>query len=275
VLYSNLTGISPSLNNKIQNIMRTVLILTIVLISGFTFMNAQKTKILFIGNSYTYVNNLPAAVYQLALSLGDTVYYDSYAPGGYRLMNHASDVNCMLKINSEDWDFVVVQAQSQEPSWPPSQVNVEVYPYAQQINDSIKANHTCSETVFFMTWGRKYGDASNCATWPPVCTYSGMQERLMAGYMTMAEMNWATVAPVGLAWNNSMDLDTDSLFDLYSADFSHPSVKGTYLTACVMYGTMFHKSPIGAMWPGGLTQAEAEFLQHVADSTVFSDDYNF
>ena len=160
-------------------------------------------------------------------------------------------LNTLAKISEEDWDFVVIQAQSQEPSWPPSQVVTEVLPYAGILNDSIKSNNACSETVFYMTWGRKYGDTQNCDTWPPVCTFLGMQERLMAGYMAMAELNNSTVAPVGFSWKHSMDNDPDSLINLYSSDNSHPSVSGTYLTACVMYATMFQKSPVGSGYRQG------------------------
>ena len=238
-------------------------------------VTGQTQKILFLGNSYTAVNDLPKVVYNLALSFEDTVYYDSHTPGGYRLMNHAIDATTLAKIREEDWDFVVIQAQSQEPSWPPPQVATEVLPYAATLNDWIKSNNACSETVFYMTWGRKYGDKQNCQAWPPVCTFNGMQERLMTGYYSMAEQNNATLAPVGLAWKQAMDNDPDSLVDLFSGDNSHPSVSGTYLTACVMYATLFRKSPLGAKYFAGLSENDALFLQQVALDVVLNETYNF
>lgn len=246
-----------------------------ILILSINVSFSQVTKVLFLGNSYTAANNLPEKVSKLASSLGDSVYYDSNTPGGYRLMNHVTSPTTLAKISQENWDYVVIQAQSQEPSWPPSQVASEVFPYASILNDSIKSNDFCSETVFYMTWGRKYGDTQNCPTWPPVCTFLGMQERLMAGYMTMAEENSSTVAPVGLAWKHSMNNDPDSLINLYSGDNSHPSLSGTYLTACVMYATMFQKSPIGANYTAGLTEYDAIFLQQIAEVVVLSETYNF
>lgn len=188
-------------------------------------------------------------------------------------MHHAVDATSMSKIKSLNWDFIVLQAQSQEPSWPVSQLDSEVFPYAVQINDSIKANNSCTELVFYMTWGRKFGDASNCAGWPPVCTYKGMQDRLMVGYLTMAEMTQATVSPVGMAWMKSRL--NNSALELYSADYSHPTVAGTYLTACVMYATMFRKSPVGATYISTISQSDAEFLQHIADTVVMHDSYAY
>lgn len=235
----------------------------------------QDKKILFLGNSYTAANNLPMLVSELAKSLGDTVYYDSNTPGGSRLMNHATNTTTLSKINSEDWDFVIIQAQSQEPSLEPGILEEEVFPYAEILNDSIKANNICTETVFYMTWGRKYGDQQNCDEWPPVCNYLGMQERLASGYVLMAENNNATVAPVGLAWKQSMDNDPDSLINLYSGDNSHPSVAGSYLTACVMYATMFQKTPSGSNYYGGLAMDQAIYLQQIASYVVLDEAYGF
>lgn len=251
-----------------------------ILILGFIFVSnsliiGQVKRALFLGNSYTTVNNLPEKVAMLASSLGDSLYYDSNTPGGYRLLNHATNTTTLSKISDEEWDFVIIQAQSQEPSWSPSQLATEVLPYATVLNDSIKSNYSCSETLFYMTWGRKYGDQQNCANWPPVCSYLGMQERLMAGYMTMAEENNSTVAPVGLAWKYAMDNDTDSLLNLYSGDNSHPSLAGTYLSACVFYASIFQKSPVGSSYNAGLSEADALVLQQVAEDVVLGEEYEF
>ncbi|NMC98976.1 MAG: T9SS type A sorting domain-containing protein [Bacteroidales bacterium] len=242
----------------------------------FSIQNyAQKTKILFIGNSYTYTNDLPITLKNLALCLGDTIVYDQSTPGGYRLIDHASNATTLSKIKAENWDFVVIQAQSQEPSWPPSQLESEVYPYAAILNDSIKSNFECTEVVFFMTWGRKYGDSQNCSSSPPVCTFSGMQERLVAGYMTMAERNRSTIAPVGLAWKYCMDNDTDSLINLFSSDNSHPSISGTFLTACVLYAVIFKKNPIYASYSSSLNQQTASFLKNISNEVVLGTNYSY
>ncbi len=246
-----------------------------VIIFSNTLLVGQVKKILFLGNSYTAVNSLPDKISDLALSLGDSVYFDSNTPGGFRLMNHATNTTTLAKISDRDWDFVVIQAQSQEPSLHPAELATEVLPFAVILNDSIKSNFACTETVFYLTWGRKYGDQQNCEAWPPVCTFLGMQERLVAGYMTMAEQNGSTIAPVGLVWKQAMDNDSDSLINLYSTDNSHPSLAGTYLTACVMYATMFQKSPLGSRYFAGLLESEAVFLQQMAEDVVLSETYNF
>lgn len=228
---------------------------------------SQITKILFVGNSYTYTNNLPQLLYDISLSHGDTVLFDSSAPGSYTFQNHSTDVNTLAKINSRQWDYVVLQEQSQIPAFSPAQVATDCYPYAHTLDSLIFENDSCSQTIFYMTWGRKFGDASNCASYPPICTYAGMQQRLYESYLDMANSNHATVAPVGAAWRNS--INTNSTFDLFSGDNSHPNIQGSYLAACVFYSTIFKKSSIGTTFISSLSSSDAAYLQGIADHTVF------
>lgn len=230
-------------------------------------MLGQTYDVLFLGNSYTGFNNLPLMVSEIALSLGDTVNYDSSTPGGCTLQGHTTNTNSLNKISQEPWDFVVIQAQSQEPSFPPSQVASNTYPYAQVLVDSILANDSCTEPIFFMTWGRKNGDAANAGVYPIIGTYLGMQWRLRESYLEMGFTHDATVAPVGMSWKKS--IQTDPVFELYTADESHPNVAGSYLAACTFYSTIFNESCVGASYyPSSLTAAEAAYLQDIASSTV-------
>lgn len=243
------------------------LLSALVLIIVISTVSGQKTKVLFLGNSYTGVNNLPGTFYNLALSAHDTVVYDSNTPGGYTFQLHTTNATSLTKINSNQWDYVVLQEQSQLPSFSPPEVQAQVYPYAGILDSLIHLNNNCSKTVFYMTWGRKYGDASNCAVYPPVCTFEGMGARLRQSYLEMGDMFECPVAPVGMAWKRSRGLD--STINLWQADYSHPSVEGTYLTACVFYATIFKKHSTGLPYTSSLNPATALFLQQVADSTVF------
>ncbi len=244
----------------------TLLLLLSVLFT--VSLSAQTYKVLFVGNSYTYVNNLPTTLNDLANSIGDTIIFDSSTPGGYTLEGHSTNTTTIEKINSQPWDFVILQDQSQRPSFPDSQVEVEVFPFAEDLSEIIRDNNECSMPLFFMTWGRKNGDQQHCEFWPPLCTYDGMQQLLRERYLQMGEDNNATVAPVGAAWRNKIELDINDDINLYSSDESHPSVAGTYLSACVFYATIFQKSPVGFSYHSTLSEADATFLQQVAVNTV-------
>jgi len=93
----------------------------IVFISSFFCIPGNELKaqlsyrVLFLGNSYTAVNNLPQIIHDAALSAGDTLVFDSNTPGGYQLTDHSIDVTSQNKIMAGGWDYVVIQGQSQEP----------------------------------------------------------------------------------------------------------------------------------------------------------------
>ena len=243
------------------------LIITFLLLFPFSLI-AQNYDVLFLGNSYTFYNNMPELVSKIALSLDDTLNASSNTPGGWTLQNHAEQNSSSLQLlNQQNWDYVVIQAQSQEPSFHPTQVEQQTYPYAQSLVNSILANDSCSEPMFFMTWGRKNGDAINGVNYPPVATYEGMQSRLRNSYLEMGFNNDCSVSPVGMAWKKSIEQNPD--FELYSGDESHPNLAGSFLSACVFYSSIFKKSCVGSDFvPDGLDSADVVTLQTIASSVV-------
>ncbi len=242
----------------------TTLMLLLIFVAG---ASGQTTKrAFFIGNSYTYYNNMPGIINSLANANGDTLIHASSTPGGAQLVQQVTNSNTLNGIRQGNWDFVVIQEQSQKPSFSPTQVAADVLPFATQLNDSIVANNACAETVFFMTWGRKNGDQTNCASYPPICTYAGMQARLRSSYLLMADQNQAICSPVGAAWQ--VVRDSFPLIELYNADQSHPSYAGSYLAACTFYASLFQKSPVGLSFYGSLSAADAQALQSIAAMVV-------
>ncbi|GAA4462313.1 hypothetical protein GCM10023093_08660 [Nemorincola caseinilytica] len=243
---------------------KLLFLLAAIVLHGHTF--ATKRKVFFIGNSYTYTNSMPDMLSSFATAMGDTLTYAMSAPGGYTFQQHTTLAASLSGISSQPWDIIVLQEQSQMPSFPPAQVATDVYPYARWLDSAINEQDSCIETMFMQTWGRKNGDAMNCPSYPVVCTYIGMQNRLRESYMQMAQDNHASIAPMGAAWK--MVIDSFPAIDLYQADESHPSIAGSYLQACVFYTSIFHRSAQGCTYLGGLTAAVAANLQRVADRVV-------
>ncbi len=247
--------------------MKKSLVLATLFLFVFSITKAEKRRVLFIGNSYTYTNDLPNTLKQLALSLNDTLEVDSYALGGATFNNLANSPNTLAKLQIGNWDYVILQGQSQEPAFSPAQVANDTYPYAKQLDSLVHVYNPCAETIFFMTWGRKNGDAANCAAYPPICTFEGMQQRLRESYMEMTQDNNATCSPVGVAWKNVRT--QFPAIELYNPDESHPAVNGTYLAACTFYSSIYQKSTVGASYvPIGMNATDASNIQTVVSSTV-------
>ncbi len=250
--------------------MKKILGLALLLIATTGFSQTTK-KVLFIGNSYTSANNLPDIITSLAQADGNDIVTDANIPGGYQFNQHATNTTTLSKIASKDWDFVVLQEQSQKPSFPDQQVQSDVYPYAEILVDSIYSNNECSVPLFYNTWGRQNGDQQ----WVGINTFEKMNNRLFNAYTYMSDAAEGMMSPVGIGFAHvKQDPNaTVSFNDLYTSDESHPTIKGSYLAACIFNNIIFDGFSTGNTFiPTGMTANETAYLQEVADHVVYDVD---
>jgi len=217
--------------------------------------------ILFIGNSYTYVNDLPSMFTQLAKAGGHRVETGVAAPGGWTLFAHARSAETLNQLKSSKWDIVVLQEQSQVPASQQAR-SQGMYPAVRSLVSQIEADG--ARPIFFLTWAQRDG-------WPEngLPGYEAMQARVSEGYLQIAQELGASVAPVGNSWLMAIKEHPD--LELWQGDGSHPTEQGTYLAACVFYATIFRQSPEGLSYNGHLPKKTASMLQTTAASVVLKD----
>lgn len=219
-------------------------------------------RVLFVGNSYTYVNDLPGWVTRIALSSGrpPAIETDSITAGGATLQDHWSAPATVARVGDGTWDYVVLQGQSVEPLLDPATFHA----YAQQLADT--ASQAGAGPVFFETWARQEGN--EIYDYPfSGGTPSAMQQGLHDAYLLAAQNAGGVMAPAGDAW--SVVLAQYPAMTLHAADGSHPTEAGTYLAACVFYATLTGQSPLGVQdRPASLSDADATALQTVAADLV-------
>ncbi len=195
---------------------------------------SQPVRVLFIGNSYTYFNNLP----EILAKLGDAgrqvkVETRMIAPGGWRLKDHLEKGEAPVALQEGTWDYVVLQEQSTLGynlfvEGKPRVSSTAIFePSA--LKWAAEIRKAGAKPVFFLTWARKASPEDQAA--------------LDHAYMHVARASGSLVAPVGIAWEQ-VRRDHPEI-ELYSGDGSHPSPAGTYLAACVFYAAVFRKSPVG------------------------------
>ena len=218
-------------------------------------------RVLFIGNSYTSVNDLPTMLAALAKAGGHPIQTGMVAPGGWMLADHLKSTDTLSALQSSKWDFVVLQEQSQIPSVEPAR-SQEMYPSAGALVQKIR--EAGAQPIFFLTWAHRDG-------WPEnnLPDYESMQLQINQGYMTIANKLITPVAPVGYAWL-TVWLQNPALA-LWQADGSHPTELGTYLAACVFYAVLFRQSPENNSYLAHLPAATAHYFQSVAAKTVLSN----
>ncbi len=242
--------------------MKKILSFILILISTFFLKSQDTTSVLFIGNSFTFVGDLPTVFSNLSIAGGKTVYVESSTFGGYTLQMHSQNATTLQKINSRNWDFVVLQEQSQIPSFIPEREYL-MYPYARYLDSIIHSNYECSKTIFFLTWAHKNGDLEILQN-GGYDTYEDMQQRLYSGYKTIADSLFANISPCG--WVCRTFRQHYPSIELYSSDDYHPGANLTYLAACTFYSTIFQESSVGLQ--ANIQQDIALFIQNTATSVV-------
>jgi len=231
-------------------------------------LNKSNKNILFIGNSYTYGNDLPGMVKSLAAAAGKSATTTMVAPGGQTLAGHVSS-GIENTIRNGNFDVVVMQDQSQRPSFGQSYVYGAIMPDVEKISKAIQETNPCTMPVFFMTWGKRDGDSQNCGNHETFCSFDGVQNMLTPAYLSMAyAAQPASVAPAGEAWRAYPDRNS-----LFAGDGSHATASGTYLTALTMLETI---------WPGvsgvGNSYApvsNARLLQDIAHMTMLTKNWSY
>ena len=226
--------------------------------------------VLFIGNSHTYVNDVPALVRDLACSAGTNVVVQSVTGAGLSLVDHASDPAVLEAIASEAWDFAVLQDQQQRPAFRLPEVDAVSVPAAEALVEAIRANSADTVPLFYMVWARENGDAQNCDYYPLVCTYEGNTRAVSEGYGLYAERTATDVIPVAFAWA-AVVADPSSPMpagELWSEDGSHASVAGSYFAASMIAGRLLSlpAAPLG--YEAGLAPPVAEYLRAKGDDVL-------
>jgi hypothetical protein len=213
------------------------------------------TKVLFIGNSHTYLHYMPQMVLQLSQSadLSRGLEVAQSTGKGVSLKWHWSNPGTRELIAARKWDYVILQ----ERSGGALEARESMFAHARLLDAAIKKQG--AQTVFYMTWANRHRPQT--------------QHIIEEAYGQISRELDAVLAPVGRAWENCLKADPG--FGLHHADDRHANPSGSYLSACVFHSVLFRVSPEGL--PGTLyandrllvelTEDQARFLQQIAYQT--------
>lgn len=172
----------------------------------------KRLRILFVGNSHTFFNDMPAAVASMAREQGFDCDVTMIAHGGWFLAQHVDEPEVRFNILHGNYDYVVLQEHS-HPFGPEE----KLYDAVRALNKWIQ--EAGSVPVIYATWAKKVEESE--------------QERMNAAHERIAEEIGAVLAPVGQNWwdykNSNPDIET------YYKDGAHASESGSEFAAKVIW----------------------------------------
>jgi len=201
----------------------------------------ETTRILFIGNSLTYANDLPALVQSLARGAGKDVACSTIARPDFSLEDHWNQGDALKAIRKGGWSFVVLQ---QGPS-ALQESEVLLRAYTKRFDAEIR--RAGARTAMYMVWPSRMRSQD----------FDGVSR----SYSNAAADVGGLLLPAGDAWRAAWKRDAS--LPLYSEDGFHPSPTGTYLAALVILHRTLGVSPSLVAAPG-IDRKTAELLRQAA-----------
>jgi hypothetical protein len=202
---------------------------------------ADSLNVLFIGNSFTHMHEMPAIFSKIAESKNKKIHVEWNTQAGASFAVHSQREALFKAIKKREWDYVILQGFSREFTVSNTHLDTATIPYLTQIIDSVKEFQPCANLLFYVTWGYKNGFPES----EDLDTYDKMSQKIQKGYAFIGKKYDIPLVPVG----NVFQLVRAKYpkLNLYAEDEIHPSKEGSYLAACTFYTAIFKESCIGAL----------------------------
>ena len=178
-------------------------------------MKKKNLRILFIGNSHTYFNDMPATVAAMAREEGFACEVTMIAHGGWFLEQHVQEPDVRFNILYGHYDYVVLQEHS-HPFGPEE----KFFEAVRKLNEWIREAE--SKPVIYMTWAKKDEEQE--------------QARMTSVHEQVAHEIGALVAPVGKYWWDYRRSWPD--MEMYYEDGAHASSHGSHFAAKYIWETI-------------------------------------
>lgn len=175
-------------------------------------------RVLFVGNSHTFVNNIPYLVKTLATKNEKPLEFTHLGNGGASLSEHAQSDQLHINLKFGDYDCIFIQ----EHTHPFPEVQ-EFAASAGKIIDMEKS----VEPFLYLTWAEKERPED--------------QRHLTKAFLDVAKEKSAEICFAGEAFWDM--INTYPQVELFASDGKHTNPNGAFLVAIMMYKTLFFRLP--------------------------------
>lgn len=203
-------------------------------------------KILFIGNSKTYRQNMPLIFQRLVESSGKEIYVDKATKPGASLIELYDEAETLEKINSAKWNYVIIQERTIKAL----QEDIsEFKDGAVKLVNAILKNNSTTKIIY-----------NACGVYSDFVIEE--YEATNKHYEQIAKLTNGKVCYQGNAFINFHNRFPE--IELYE-DKQHPSLVGAYLSACCLYNTIFNEKSSEVEYFDVLNPEIAINVQNIAD----------
>jgi len=229
----------------------------------------EEIKILFVGDSLTYYNDMPMIFDAMAKSEQKNVYVDSITKGGYAILKMQEDSEFWSaveqKIHSQKWDIIVYQPGRNYTVMP------EYFPDAPQ--DEFKAAERMVKLIKkvgalplqYSTFGVNKGSVTRNA-FTKVMTRREHTDLVTEYNAGVADKLGVTAVYSGKVLNLAAEKYPE--INLYHTDKIHPSYAGSFVVASCFYTVIFGEAPVKSDFSGELDTATAEKLKKIPEILI-------
>lgn len=234
---------------------RFALALVIALLSSVVTITAQKqVRILSLNNSLIEVNGQTAMFNAMAASDGLDMRWDKRTQLGRTLLFHYNDELSKGLVVSQPWDIIILQEQSSLPRVMPETLLESVKLWKKYI--MANCPNPQAEIIVPMNWAYS-------GEWD---TFKEESKKLHKSFVNVArDIPGVRVCPVGDAVADVFERGGAEAASLLYNDYCHPSLRASYLAACMEYGMITGRDPKSVTYvPEGLDAAVAKEMRELA-----------
>ncbi len=222
-------------------------------------------NILFVGNSYTYYNDMPTKIFAGIAKEAGYLFNVTMITKAHSTLELATDPTTEIgakiaeALATTKFDYVVIQEQSVWPFTNPTKF------YSNATKMVAMARENGATPLFYSTWGRKTGHEI-------LEQYNATTEQMAWGvassYTKLGAALGVEVAYAGLAFLDVHTNHGDSI-DLYNPDLTHPAYLGSYLAAVTIFAKLTGEDPTALTYNGSVSKDVAAILKEAARKAVF------
>lgn len=221
------------------------------------------TKVLLIGNSLSFWNNMPGMIEEICHAGGKNVMVQNMALGGHSLEMHTHSTVTLNFIDNYEWDYVVLQGG--RPFIALEDSLHLVLPYAKELSDRVHSKNPETKIIFVVD----HSYITDIMLYDEIVTWSDFQDMITIGTKRLADSLDYIIVPCGVAFNDvRLQYPHEEYFD---KDSVHPSSLGSYIMACTYYSVLFKESSVGLDYYSDIDPIFAEKIQIIASNLVLDN----